>query len=60
MPVKPKQLFTNDFDSLNRPAWTQTLEQGCGSGMDAFRHKQPAKADQPLQRDYYIKSKGHR
>lgn len=56
----PKQLFTNKHESLDRPAWTQTLEQGMGSGIEAFKHKQPKKADHPLQRDYYIRSRGHR
>ena len=52
------QPLMNDKESANRPAWTQTLEQGMGSGMEAYKHKQPHKADEPLQRDYYEKSKG--
>ncbi len=58
MLVKPKQLFTNERASLNRPAWTQTLEQGMGSGLEGFKHKQVHKADGLLQRDYYVRSGG--
>lgn len=54
------QLFTNDHESLNRPAWVQTLEQGCGSGLGAFKHKQVHKADGVPQYDYYTRSRGHR
>lgn len=33
-------------DSSNRPAWTQTLFQGRGGGMDAFKHRiMPGKDD---------------
>ncbi len=33
-------------DSAKRPAWTQTLFQGRGGGMDAFKHKiMPGKDD---------------
>ena len=53
------KLFTNELESLDRLAWTQTLEQGMGSGIEAFNHKQPRKADAPLQRDYYVRSRGH-
>ena len=60
MPVKLQPVFTNDHESLNRPAWVQTLEQGMGSGMFAFKHKQVRKADGLLQRDYYVRSGGHR
>ena len=52
--------FMDDAESSNRPAWTQTLEQGCGSGMEAYKHKQPKKADEPLKRDYYVRSKGRK
>ena len=56
-----KNLFTsNKHESLNRPAWVQTLEQGMGSGLNAFKHKQVRKADGLLQRDYYVRSRGCR
>lgn len=54
------QLFTSGRDSLNRPAWTQTLEQGCGSGLLAFKHKQGQGGNVPLRRDYYVRSRGCR
>ncbi len=59
--IDSKNLFTtNDHESLNRPAWVQTLEQGMGSGMFAFQHKQVRKADGLLQRNYYVRSRGCR
>ncbi len=59
--IDSKNLFiSNDHESLNRPAWTQSLGQGMGSGMFAFNHKQVRKADGLLQRDYYVRSRGCR
>lgn len=55
-----KSKFMDDAESSNRLAWTQTLEQGMGSGLEAHKHKQAKKADACLQRDYYIKSEGHK
>ncbi len=60
MPVKLQPVFINKHESLNRPAWVQTLEQGMGSGLQGFKHKQVRKADGLLQRDYYVRSGGCR
>ena len=60
MPTRLKPVSINSAQSFRRPAWTQTLEQGMGSGLDAFKHKQPTKADAPPQRDYYVRSRGHK
>lgn len=57
--LKPVSINDNP-ESLKRPAWTQTLEQGMGSGLLAFKHKQVHKADGLLQRDYYVRSGGCR
>jgi hypothetical protein len=55
--MNDEQMFMNDVESSNRPAWTQTLEQGMGSGLDAYKHKQPRNGS-GLKRDHYIKTKG--
>lgn len=55
-----KTLLMSDKESTNRPAWTQTLEQGLGNGLTAFNHKQPQKADESLRRDHYIRTGGLR
>lgn len=58
--MQKKQVFMDDSESSKRPAWTQTLEQGLGSGMEAYKHRQPQKADAPLDRNYYVKSRGNK
>ena len=58
--MEKKRMFMNDAESSNRPAWTQTLDQGMGSGLEAFNHKQPQHADEPLKRNHYIKSHGRK
>lgn len=55
---KNKAPFMDDKESSNRPAWTPTLEQGRGSGMEAYKHKQPDRADGDLRRNYYVISHG--
>ncbi len=60
MSIKSSGLFQNGHESLNRPAWTVNLEQGMGSGLQAFNHKQVHKADGLLQRSYYMRSRGCR
>ena len=52
------ELILSLNESADRPAWTQTLEQGMGSGMTAYNHKQPRQPSKPLEIDYYIKSEG--
>lgn len=46
-------------ESTERMAWTQTIQQGMGNGLDAYRHKQPTEKH-PILIDYYVKSRGHK
>ena len=51
------------IESSDRAAWTQTEDQGMGSGFNAFKHKQPShngrsEKERHLQRDYYVRTGG--
>ena len=53
------------LESTDRAAWTQYEEKGMGSGLNAYKHKQPCSksnkaVDKELQRDYYIKRNGQK
>lgn len=39
--------------STDRLAWTQTLDQGLGSGLDAFKHKQVPGVG--IRENFYVK-----
>ena len=51
------------IESSDRAAWTQYEDNGMGSGLNAYKHKQPShkgrgEKERTLQRDYYVRSKG--
>ena len=48
METKPKSLSA----STERLAWSQTTEQGMGTGFDAFKHKRTSKGD--ILKNYYV------
>jgi len=56
--METKQMFMNDAESSNRPAWTQyETAEGMGSGLNSFKNKQQdGKAG--FKKDYYVKSRG--
>lgn len=51
--------MTEIKESTERIAWTQYEEQGRGSGLRAYRHKQPEESRHKLLRNYYVKTKGN-
>ena len=51
------KVFIDDTESVNRSAWTQTISQGMGNGLEAYKHKQ---VDSCLKLNYYVKTKGEK